>query len=176
MNSINGKKKSRTISLYLKTILSHKSDILLSVRQHQQSSSWHNVLFSFHSNGQITPYFDGFVGQYQWIPMLSSGDHSIILGASEDKYINLQYKDPLVFTRPLSEAEVVALQQDETSMNVVMYPHCLCPEGYKIFGIDQSLCEPNSDDQDTPYISRYKYLFIIKYLYLVIFSVFIVLA
>lgn len=158
INGINGKRKSRTISLLLKSTISHKSDILLSVRlstSHQQSAMWHNVLLSFHSNGQIIPYFDGFVGQHQWIPVVNSEDHSIILGADQNTHkFNLQYKDPLVVTRPLSEAEAVALQQNEILTDTAMHPHCLCPEGYKTSSIDQYLCVSNSDDQYISYVSR----------------------
>ena len=158
MNGINGKRKSKTISLLLKSKLSQASNTLLSVRlaiNQQQLVTWHNVLFSFHSNGQITPYFDGFVGQHQQIPPVNSGSHSIVLGTKQNKHKNnLQYKDPLVFTRPLSEAEVVTLQQNEISTNVAMYSHCLCPDGYRISLIDQNLCEPDSGDPNASYLSR----------------------
>ena len=151
INGINGRKKSRTISLLIKSVLNRKPNILLSVRlsNKQQLATWNNVLFSFHSNGQITPYFDGFVGEHQWIPVVNSGDHHIILGADQDKHkFNLQYKDPFVFTRPLSEADAIALQQNHhLTDGATLHPHCLCPEGYTLSLINQYLCVSGNDDQ-----------------------------
>lgn len=158
MNGINGKRKSKTVSLVLKSKLNRTPNTLLSVRlsTNQQSlATWHNVLLSFHSNGQIIPYFDGFVGQHQWIPSVNNGNHSIILGARQNKHkFNLQYKDPLLFTRPLSEAEAFVLQQNEISTNVATYSHCLCPDGYRISLIDQNLCESDNGDTSVSYLSR----------------------
>ena len=152
INGITGRKKSRTISLLIKSALNRKPNILLSVRlssNQQQSAKWHNVLFSFHSNGQITPYFDGFMGEHQWIPVVNSGDYRIILGANKNNHkLNLQYKDPLVFTRPLSEADAIALQQNHPLTNgATLYPHCLCPDGYTLSLINQYFCVSNNDDQ-----------------------------
>ena len=152
INGISGKTKSRTISLLIKSVLNHQPNVLLSVRlssSKQQLATWHNVLFSFHSNGQITPYFDGFVGEHQWIPVVNSGDHRIVLGANKDKHkFNLQYKDPFVFTRPLSEADAIALQQHHhLTDGTMLYPHCLCPEGYTLSSINQYLCVSGNDDQ-----------------------------
>ena len=149
INGISGRRNSRTISLLIKSVLYHKPNILLSVRtssNKQQSATWHSVLFSFHSNGQITPYFDGFVGEQQWIPVVNSENHHIILGANKDKH--LHYKDPLVFTRALSEADAVALQQNHhLTDGATLYPHCLCPEGYTLSSINQYLCVSGNDDQ-----------------------------
>lgn len=156
INGIKNRKNSRTISLLLKTTLSHKSSTLLSVRlspNKQQSAAWHNIIFSFHSNGQITPYFDGFMGEYQWIPVVNGGDHKIILGADQKK-LNLQYKDLFVFTRPLSESDVIILQQNKTLTDgTTMYPHCLCPEGYMMSLIDHHLCVSH-ENQHAAYVPR----------------------
>ena len=137
----------------MKTLLSHKPNLLLSVRlppNQQQSTTWHNVLLTLHPNSQITPYFDGFVGEQHWVPVINNESHTIRLGAK----FNIKYRDPVLFSRPLSEPEVVVLQNNVTLTDgATVHLHCLCPEGYKISLINQYLCVSN-DDQDVSYVSR----------------------
>ena len=157
INVISVSRKLRTISLLIKSVLNYNPNNLLSVRlstSQKESGTWHNVLFSFHPNGQITPYFDGFEGEHQWVPVVNNEAHHIILGADQKHHkFNLQYKDPYIFTRPLSEADVIALQQSHPLTDkVTVHPHCLCPEGYILSSINQYFCTSDSSDRD---ISRY---------------------
>jgi len=166
INGINNKRKSRTISLLLLSALSRRFNTLLSIRllpNQQQSATWHNVLFSLHSVGKITPYFDGFAGEDQWVPVINNEAHSITLGDHQNNNeFTIHYKDPFLYTRSLSEPEVVALQQKVTLTDgTTMYPHCLCPEGYIPFLNDQYLCVSNDDDQHASYISRYIYIYLV---------------
>ena len=160
INGINVRRKSRMISMLIKSELNHSPNNLLSVRlstSQKETGTWHNALFSFHSNGQITPYFDGFEGEHQWVPVVNIGAHHIILGGDQKRHkFNLQYKDPYVFTRPLSEADAIALQQSHPLTDeATVYPHCLCPEGYTLSLINQYFCTSDSSDHD---ILRYAYI------------------